>query len=167
MKPANLALEPTARTDVGAPRLSAHVRRASSAVNRNASIVIGGAVASILVSGWVIRTSDGWGVLIWLPCCLIAGVIHLLVQVLVVRSTPVSAVAMRTAIVCNAIFLLAFLLQVDEGDGPRWVIATAVAPEFWGNWSRLPAWWPAWINLLAFGPLLGSWALLVRRSRNA
>jgi hypothetical protein len=159
-------MEPT-RPDLRCRAAHSARQAGEQALDRNAGAVIGGALAATLASGWAIWTSDGWGVLIWLPCCLVAGVIHLLVQLLVVRSTPASVVARLTAHVSNAIFLLAFLLQVDEGDGPRWIIATAGAPELWGSWSRLPAWWPAWINLLAFGPLLGSWALLVRRSGHA
>jgi hypothetical protein len=126
-------------------------------------IVLIGAATSIGAAGWAVLASDGWGVLIWLPCVLVAGLFHLVLQVRLVSTSHVSADLAKLALLSSATFLAAFLLQVDEGDGPRWIIATAILSGSGGG-SRLPAWWPSWVNWLAFVPMVVSWALLVRRT---
>lgn len=126
--------------------------------------VLFGALASIAATAWAIRASDGWGILWWLPCCVIAGLFHLVVHIrMILNMTEVSAGMARLALLSSAAFLVAFLLQVDVGDGPGWIIATALLPDGLER-AKLPAWWPGWVNFLAFLPLIGTWALLVRRS---
>ena len=69
----------------------------------------------------------------------------------------------RFALLSSAMFVLAFLLQVDEGDGPRWIIGAALLAGG-GDHGRLPGWWPGWINLLAFAPLIVTWGLMLRQT---
>ena len=131
-----------------------------NATNRVAIILA--PIAAVAVSGTSILASDGWGVLIWIPACLIVGIMHLLLHVRMTWATTDSAAA-RLAILSSAMFVLGFLMQVDEGDVPRWIIGSALLAG--GNGApRLPAWWPGWLNLVAFAPLMATWALVLRKT---
>ena len=121
----------------------------------NRVVIILAPIAAIAVSGMSILASDGWGVLIWIPACLVVGVMHLLLHVRMTWAAADSAAA-RLAMLSSAMFVLGFLLQVDEGDGPRWIIGSALFAG--GNSAaRLPPWWPSWVNLGAFVPLMATW----------
>jgi len=128
----------------------------------NSAAIILAPVAAIILAGMSILASDGWGVLIWVPACLVVGIMHLLLHVRMTWATTDSSAA-GLAILSSAMFVLGFLLQVDEGDGPRWIVGSALLAGSNGA-ARLPAWWPGWVNLVAFAPLIATWALVVRKT---
>lgn len=104
------------------------------------------------MSALAILRSDGWLVFLWLPCCVVAGTFHLVW--LSVRGRPSTAASARLEYWASVLFLLAFLLQVDEGDGPRWLIMLPML--------RIPDWWPMWVNFFAFVPLVSCWIQMLR-----
>ena len=127
-----------------------------------AVIAAGSACAAIARSG-------GWGLLILTPWCLLAGLGQVVVNVRLAGHCALSQSPRLTklALVSSGMFVLAFLLQVDEGDGPRWLIVTALLSPYGGGGSRLPEWWPIWVNWLAFVPLFVTWALMTRETWRA
>jgi hypothetical protein len=132
-------------------------------MGRRAGIILA-PVAAIVVSAMAIIASDGWGVLFWIPACVVGGLMHLLLHIRMSWATTASP-AVRLAILSSAMFVLGFLLQVDEGDGPRWVIGTVLLAG--DGAPRLPQWWPSWVNLLGFVPLFVTWAFVVRETSRA
>ena len=122
------------------------------------------ALAAIGAAMLAIFNSDGWGVLIWAPVCVLIAVVHLGILAFAARMSSRASALVKLALLASVCFVAAFLLQVDEGDGPRWIIAMAV---FADHPPRLPRWWPFWINLLAFVPLIGAWTMLLRRAHRS
>jgi len=129
----------------------------------NSILVIVVAIAAIGVTATAVRLSGGWGFLLWIPICLVGGAIHLVLQARMLRTSAGSSGRARLGVLSSAMFVLGFLLQVDEGDGPRWIIGAAL---FAGEASAapLPVWWSGWFNLAAFVPLFATWGLLVRET---
>lgn len=129
----------------------------------NQVLLLGVAVAAIGVAATAIRLSGGWGSILWIPICLVGGAGHMVLQIRMLRTDTGSSGGTRLGVLSSAMFVLGFLLQVDEGDGPRWIIGLAVLAGEVGA-APLPAWWPGWFNLAAFVPLLVTWWLLVRET---
>jgi hypothetical protein len=110
--------------------------------------------------------SGGWGSILGMFVVWpLASVMHLVAHF---RKLPRDGSAWRRLIliaVSHLLFVSAFLLQYDIGDGPDWLIFT----ELLGH-PRVPGWWPAKainpliLNLVVFLPVLATRVLLIKRS---
>jgi hypothetical protein len=108
--------------------------------------------------------APGWfffmGIL-WWP---FVGVVHFLShsKALLRFRSSVQGSLLRLMVVSHILFIVAFLLQYDEGDGPGWLTITALLGH-----REAPAWWPdnPIMNLCLFIPVLVTWVLLLKRRR--
>jgi len=129
--------------------------------------ILGIAATAVVASCIAVVTSGGWGVIVFLPACVMVGAIHMVVHLRVVGRCVVTRRLAKLVWASAAMFLLAFLLQADEGDGPRWLIATALIPPWGGGGTPLPAWCPSWVTWIAVAPLIVSWVVLLNEARRA
>ena len=88
------------------------------------AVLAGSAVAAALATAMVVRGSGGWASLAWVPLCLVAGALHSVINVRLARRVW-SRRVIALSLTSSALFLLAFFLQVDVGDGPSWIVGSA------------------------------------------
>ena len=115
-------------------------------------------VAKVYAMGWLT-------LLLALPYALVT-LVHIIVHGLTLRRRALMTHRELTAILTSHIlFLGAFLVQWDAGDGLGWLTITALFGQGPGSPSSTPPlWWPrnaATVNLLAFIPVAVSWAWIV------
>lgn len=127
------------------------------------AVLAGSAVAAALATAMVVRGSGGWASLAWVPLCLVAGALHSVINVRLARRVW-SRRVIALSLTSSALFLLAFFLQVDVGDGPSWIVGSAWFERAGGVRIWLPRWWQGWWNFAAFIPLVVAWVVMVRET---
>jgi len=122
------------------------------------------AVVVVALGLYCEKQSDGWGSIVGIFVLWpIAGVMHLAAHsIRLPRSGRIQGSRLALITVSHLLFIAAFLLQYDVGDGPGWLVIT----QFLGR-GGVPNWWPNpfIMNIAVFLPVLATWVLLIRRRR--
>jgi hypothetical protein len=101
----------------------------------------------------------GWFTLLFIWIYVPIGFTHVVIHGNASQSIPQTR---ALAIVSNVLLLMAFLVQLDEGDGPcRWITITGLlyGPGFSPCFDQ--PWLNPFFNLIAFVPAAITWVFLV------
>ena len=120
------------------------------------------AIVVVALTVLMVYAGTGWLTILFLPASLIAGVVHVAVRSLPRRNAAPDD--RRLDWVADAAFFLSFAIQVNEGDGPKFLIIESVIPDTLRH-GWLPYWWPGPLHLIAFAAPVYCWFRLARRSR--
>jgi hypothetical protein len=111
------------------------------------------------------KTSGGWFTILGIFLWPVAGLIHLVAHsIRLPRSGGVQGSRLALVMVSHLLFIAAFLLQYDQGDGLGWLTITELLGQ-----RGVAEWWPPGelnpgsMNVVLFLPVLATWVLLIIR----
>jgi hypothetical protein len=112
------------------------------------------------------KVSGGWFTIIGIFLWPLVGLMHLVAHSMKLpRSGKIEGSQLTLITVSHLLFIVAFLLQYDQGDGPGWLTITAWLRDSQVIGSRQPPkWWPDELknNFVLFIPVIVTWVLLLR-----
>ena len=119
------------------------------------------ATAVVFATVSMIWASGGWLRLPFLVAALIAGLIHVVLRS--GHSDPAHGNS-RLGLLADAAFFMSFAIQVDEGDGPKYLVIEGLLPDAL-RVGFLPYWWPGPLHLIVFAVLIYFWLTLAKTNR--
>ena len=111
------------------------------------------------------KVCGGWFTIIGIFLWPLVGLTHLVAHsIKLPRSGKIQGSRLALITVSHLLFVVAFLLQYDQGDGPGWLTITALLGDSQAVGSKQPPeWWPDELkeNFVLFIPVFVTWVLLL------